>query len=317
MLDISFKQEIIEIVAATFKANEINEIGVILFREFDLHQVSGTRSIATLSSRRAATILVEYCMEAHHEIQLLEFLIQVEDSLFLGHRVSVEGLESFMLKFSQTGYSYNPVKRKILYGKDDPLEMKNWGALKEGKSYAITVVSLDIVENSRLVKKYGSGKMKKLYASLWSFLRERMAKYNGRIWSWAGDGGLIAFALKNHLINGVKFAMELQTLMFLFNNDPSYPLKEPIELRLGIDSGKLPFSFNTGEIISEIINYAAHLEKGVCVPGRIAVSSRVFSDVKKSYGQFFTSSGDFEGDEAFLSIPLAHSALPDPVAVSG
>jgi class 3 adenylate cyclase len=307
VLDISLKQEVIEILAATFKANEINEIGVILFRNFDLHQVSGTRSIETISSRRAATILVEFCMDKKGETALLEFLIQIEDSVFLGHNVSVEGLETFLLKLSQYGYFYNPVKRKIVSGKNDPMDMKNWGALKEGKSYGMTILSLDIVENSRLVKKYGSGKMKKLYASLWTFLRERLVSYNGRIWSWAGDGGLIAFAMKKHLIHSVKFAMEVQTLMLLLNHDPSYPLKEPILLRIGMDTGKVPFSFNTGEIVSEVINCAAHIEKGVCLPGHIAVSARVYEAMGNGFGDFFVSSGQFEGEESYLSISLTHS----------
>lgn len=310
MLDISLKQEIIEILAASFKADEINEIGVVLFKKFDLHEISGTRSIATLSSRRAATILLEYCMDKHREIHLLEYLIQMEDSVFLGRPVTLEGLESFMLKFSQFGYSYNPHKRKIVHGKEDPMDMKNWGAMKEGKTYGMSILSLDIVDNSRLVKKYGSGKMKKLYASLWTFLRDRLTQYNGRIWSWAGDGGLMAFAFKHHLVNCVKFAIEVQTLMVLFNNDPSYPLKEPIELRIGIDTGKVPFSFNTGQIISEVINCAAHLEKGVCQAGHIAVSSRVFSDMGKGYSNFFKPAGLFEGDESFLSIEFTHNLAP-------
>lgn len=305
MLDISFQQEIVEIISATFKAGEINEIGVILFKKFDLHQISGTRSIETLSSRRAAGILVEYCIEKHKEIVLIEFLIQIDDTVFLGHSVNVEGLESFLLKFSLIGYSYNPAKRKIVHGKEDPMDQKNWGALKEGKSYGVTVLCLDIVENSRLVKKYGTGKMKKLYASLWIFLRDRLTPYNGRIWSWAGDGGLIAFAMKNHLIHSVKFAMEIQNLMILFNYDPSYPLKEPIKLRIGIDSGKIPFSFSTGQIVSEVINYAAHLEKGICQPGFIAVSSRVYNEMGKGYSEFFKLYGDFEGDESYISIPLS------------
>ncbi len=305
MLDISLQQEVIEILSAAFKADEINEIGVILFKKFDLHQISETRSIETLSSRRAAGILMDYCIEKHKEIILLEFLIQMNDTVFLGHTVNLEGLESFFLKFSQIGYSYNPAKRKIVHGKEDPMDQKNWGALKEGKSYGMTILSLDIVENSRLVKKYGTGKMKKLYASLWIFLRERLSVYNGRIWTWAGDGGLVAFAMKNHLIHGVKFAMEIQNLMILFNYDPSYPLKEPIKLRIGIDTGKILFSFSTGQIVSEVINCAAHLEKGICQPGLIAVSSRVYGEMGKGYSEFFKAYGDFEGDESYLSNPLS------------
>jgi len=305
VLDISLKQEVIEIMTASFKADEINEIGIALFKKFDLHHISGTRSIETLSSRKAAGILLDFCIEKHKEISLLEFLIQIDGTVFLGQPKHVEGLESFFLKFSQIGYSYNPAKRKIVHGKEDPMDQKNWGALKEGKTYGMTILSLDIVENSRLVKNYGTGKMKKLYASLWTFLRERLSSYNGRIWSWAGDGGLIAFAMKNHLIHGVKFAMEIQNLMILFNYDPSYPLKEPIKLRIGIDTGKIPFSFSTGQIVSEVINYAAHLEKGICQPGLIAVSSRVYREMGKGYADFFETYGVFEGDESYLSVPLS------------
>lgn len=305
MLDISLKQEVIEIVSASFKADEINEIGIIIFKKFDLHQISGTRSIETLSNRKAATILVDFCVDKRKEITLLELLIQIDDTIFLGKPVNIEGLESFFLKFSLIGYSYNPVKRKIVHGKEDPMDQKNWGALKEGKTYNMSILSLDIVENSRLVKTYGPSKMKKLYASLWTFLRERLSSYNGRIWSWAGDGGLIAFATKNHLINGVKFSIEIQNLMMLFNYDPSYPLKEPIKLRIGLDTGKIPFSFSTGQIVSEVINCAAHLEKGVCTPGLIAVSSRVYNGMGKGYSEFFESYGEFEGDHSYISVPMS------------
>jgi class 3 adenylate cyclase len=170
----------------------------------------------------------------------------------------------------------------------------------------MSILSLDIVENSRLVKTYGPGKMKKLYAALWTFLRERLSVYNGRIWSWAGDGGLIAFAAKNHLLNSIKFALEIQNLMILFNYDPSYPIKEPIKIRIGLDTGKIPFSYNTGQIVSEVINCAAHLEKGICTPGLIAVSSRVYNEMGNGYSKFFEIYGDFEGDQSYISLPMSH-----------
>ncbi len=58
MLDISLKQEVIEIISASLKANEINEIGIIIFKKFDLHQISNTRSIETLSSLKSDTIIL-------------------------------------------------------------------------------------------------------------------------------------------------------------------------------------------------------------------------------------------------------------------
>ena len=306
MLDLSLKQELIEIFSlSSFKPDEVNEIGITIFNKFDLHQISNTRSIETLSIRKAAGILVDYCIEKNKVLVLLEFLIQIDDSLFLGKPVVIDGLESLLLKLSLIGYTYNPVKRKIVHGKEDPMDQKNWGALKEEKSYSMTILSLDIVENSHLVKTYGSGKMKKLYASLWSFLRERLSRYNGRIWSWAGDGGLIAFAMKNHLIHSVQFAIEVQNLMVLFNHDPAYSLKEPIKLRMGLDSGKVPFSFSTGQIVSEVINYAAHLEKGICKPGSIAVSSAVYIGMGTGYSDFFKLHSVFEGTEAYISTPIS------------
>jgi hypothetical protein len=58
VLDISLKQEVIEIISASLKANEINEIGIIIFKKFDLHQISNTRSIETLSSLKSDTIIL-------------------------------------------------------------------------------------------------------------------------------------------------------------------------------------------------------------------------------------------------------------------
>jgi len=50
------------------------------------------------------------------------------------------------------------------------IKMVNWGILKDGKIYNITVMSLDIVGNSRLVKKYGTKIMEKVYFRLRSFV---------------------------------------------------------------------------------------------------------------------------------------------------
>ena len=79
------------------------------------------------------------------------------------------------------------------------------------------MVSLDIVGNSAKVRKLGPRKIEKLYDTLWSFLKEKLASVDGRIWSWAGDGGIIAFALRDHASRAVRFAIEVQSTVPVFN----------------------------------------------------------------------------------------------------
>jgi len=297
--------ELIELINLNFKSNEITEIGRAIFRDFDLHDVSGTRSLITLSDRRSAEILVEYTENRKKLDTLIEFLIQIDGLYFLGTQVELKGIEGLMERLSTEGLVYSRSKRKLVKTKEDPLHRVDWGALKEGRSYSVTIVSLDICNNSRLVKTFGDKKMKKLYSALWQEIHQRLAPYNGRIWHWAGDGGIIAFAMKNHAYNGVRFAMELQSVLPLFLMEPQYPIKEDLSLRLGLHSGKLIFSLNTGTIVSEVINYASHLEKKHCPPGQVAISEKTLRELPKSFQRGFVSTGIFEGQEAFASVLLS------------
>ena len=64
---------------------------------------------------------------------------------------------------------------------------------------------------------------------------------DGRIWSWAGDGGIIAFAL-----------------------------------RIGVDAGLVKFCGETGRIVSHVINHASHLEKKSTRPGMVSIGRNVY-----------------------------------------
>lgn len=301
MIDTALTQELIELISLSFNASEINEIGNIMFKKFDLHEISGTRHTLTVNTRKAASILAGHCHTNNQIYKLIEFMIQMDGSLFRGNTVEINNLEVFLNKLAHSGLVYNHKKRKIVPLKHSLEDAPDWGVLRDGKVYPFSVVSIDITGNSALVKKFGSGKMQKLYARLWTYLKSRLAPYNGRIWSWAGDGGLIAFTFKNHLWNAVKFAIETQATLPLFYSENHYPIKEPIKLRFGLDSGKIQFRYNTGSMVSEVINYACHLEKQVCEPGKVAVSDIIYKDTPKIITSCFEKHSVFEERPAFLS----------------
>ncbi len=167
--------------------------------------------------------------------------------------------------------------------------------MKDDKVYSFSVLGLDIVGNSKLVRKYGAPKMEKVYFYLRKFIERKVSDYDGRIWSFAGDGGLIAYAFRKHEQRAVLCALDIQSSVPVFNLRPDIPINDEIILRIGIDTGKFRFSMDTGHIVSDIINYAAHLEKSGTRPGAISISSRVKKELPGKISKCFPYEAEFEG----------------------
>lgn len=302
VIDAAHIHELVELLALNFKPNEINAIGTNFSRDFDLHRVSGTRSVQSLNARRAAVILVEYLENQNQTLKLIEFLVQIDGGSFMGNPLEIKGIEVYLEKLAQCGLVYNARKRKIVPVKSSIEDSPDWGVLRPGKAYQMTIVSIDISRNSELVKKYGAKQMQKLYAYLWVHIKTKMREYNGRIWAWAGDGGLAAFTFRNHIWDALKFSIEIQATLPLFCAEEHYPIEEPIALRFGLDTGKITFQANTGNIISEVINYACHLEKRISEPGKVAVSENIFKKLNGKATGCFKRHSTFEGTGCYLSV---------------
>ncbi|GEM_PF-380777 len=312
MLSPSLYNELIEILANNLRPGEIDEIGKLLFKaSYDSNKLAGTNSHISLSSRKSAKILTEYCKQQNKLFSLIKLTVELDDGILLGRHIKIDGIETFLNKLAHEGYVYDFYRRKVIKQSADVSENINWGSLRDGKVYEVTVMSLDIVGNSALVKKYGIRRMEKIYFSLWQFLKTKLKDYNGRIWSWAGDGGIIAFAFKEHTVRAVLFALEIQKLIPIFNVRFNSDLSDRIILRIALDTGRLRFFSDTGRIISEVINYAAHLEKKATKPGNISLSGKLFSILPPNVSRYFTPGGLYEGNDFYTTCCRLDLMFPD------
>jgi class 3 adenylate cyclase len=84
----------------------------------------------------------------------------------------------------------------------------------------------------------------------------------------------------------------------VFNLQPYKPIRDDICLRIGMDSGPVKFFEDTGRIVSEVINYAAHLEKKGTSPGALSVSGEVFDRLPETLQSVFAGKCEFEGRTA-------------------
>ena len=79
---------------------------------------------------------------------------------------------------------------------------------------------------------------------------------------------------------------------------PDKPIKEEICLRIALDFGPLKFFSDTGKIVSEVINYAAHLEKKGTKPSRLSISDEVHARLSPAMRKLFAEEMSFEGRTA-------------------
>ena len=298
MLDPTLRNTIIELLSLDLNSDQIDEIGRFLLKNHSTHSSLGLGDHITVSARKAASTLVDECVDKRCEEKLLKFIIELDGERLLGKTVELRDLERLMNHLAKDGLVYDPKKRKLKKIKESVEDMPNWGALKSGKQYEVTVASIDIVGSSALVKKHGQKKMEKIYYEFWTLLRRLLSDYDGRIWSWQGDGGLAAFAFKRHQERAILFALELHQLIKVFNVNPRKPISDDIELRIGMDTGKVKYQEDTGQIISDTINYAAHLEKSFTAPGGITISKELIEAVPKGMLRHFDEKGEFEGRTA-------------------
>jgi class 3 adenylate cyclase len=291
----ALRHELTELIASSFSLDGIDELGRLVFRQYSSHAVAGEDKHITISRHRGAQLLVEEADAKGRIGDLIKLIADLDGGQFQGRRLDVEGIEVFFNGLARAGMAYDPIYRRFYHKREEIMELKNWASLRDGRAYDVSVISADIVGNSRLVRANGARKMEQFYFELWRFLGRKIGDYDGRMWTWAGDGGLLAFTFKDHVNRCVKCALDIQISLPLFNISPENPLSEAVELRLAVDTGSLRFYSDTGRIVSNVINYATHLEKNGTQPGCVSLSERVVQSADAKILTIFEDAGSFEG----------------------
>jgi class 3 adenylate cyclase len=304
----ALRSDLRELIAGSFSSAGVDELGRLLFRTYSSHSIAGADNHITISPQRAAELLVDQA-EARQKLgELVKLIAELDGSTFLGRRIEIRDIEVFFNSLARVGIVYDPSRRRLHHTREEIGRLKNWGSLRDGRVYDVTVMSVDIVGNSNLVRAFGTTTMEKLYFQLWRFLEHKLDDYDGRMWSWAGDGGLAAFTFHEHTSRAAMCAIDIQSSLPLFNISPGNPVDKRVELRVALDTGPVTFYSDTGRIVSDVINFAAHLEKTATQPGCVSLSERVVTRADERVLSIFEDCGRFEG-LSYVSTPHRLDAL--------
>ena len=77
-LEPAIRNDLIELIAANFKTDEVNELGRLVLGCFDSNEAAGKRHHVSLSPRKSAGLLVEKCQSGETLASLIKLVVEVE-----------------------------------------------------------------------------------------------------------------------------------------------------------------------------------------------------------------------------------------------
>jgi hypothetical protein len=196
MLDPSLRNELVDLISSNLTTTAVTHMGRLVFNDYDSHVLAGKDRHVTVSCRSNAVLLVGHAEQRTKTGELIKLLVELEDRPVPGKRVQIKDIEGSLFRLSQHGYVYDPESHVVRGCTEDGALLPNWGSLRNGKSYDITAMSVNIVGNSGLVSRYGMRQMERFYFPLRVFLGFKLQACDGRVWNWARDGGICALTYR-------------------------------------------------------------------------------------------------------------------------
>lgn len=177
--------------------------------------------------------------------------------------------------------------------------MDKWDSLFPDALGEFCFIAIDIVGHSILVKENPYEVFERIFDAFGDLVEKHVRINKGRLWSWAGDGGLAAFYEGKNISAKVKDAIQasfsILSSLENFNKKYAFPTNDKIKVRIAVHSGYARYRKSVARIHSKDINFVCHLEHRCTHPNSISISEEVRKEiVGTSYVAKFVPAGDFE-----------------------
>jgi adenylate cyclase len=147
----------------------------------------------------------------------------------------------------------------------------------------VAILAADVVGYSRLMEADEVATLTALKARWKDVLEPLVARHQGRIFKFVGDGVLAEFS---SAVNAVRCAVELQRDMAAADLDE--PEGRRFVLRIGVNLGDV--MVEGGDLYGDGVNIAARLEQ-IAEPGGITISGAAYDQVKNKTDEHFDDLG--------------------------
>lgn len=270
--------------------------------DYDLHKRMGLSSHHAVAHGDGARQIVRDMRDWNYFPDLISLMTRAETKGLHGRKYHFPHLGHVIQQLSEEGLIYNRSTDSFI---EDSRRIitNNWSVLREGESYNFTLLKLDLVKNTSLVRENDQARVEKIFSLVKQDIIEIVQSRMGRLWYWEGDGGLFGFYYGSRREQALYSAMEILHRLFLFNHFTNR-LNRPISLRQALINGPLEFFFSPGALkAQETVKRITHLEEELTEPDSVTVPHEIYAHLPKDLHAGF-SRKDVPGSEPFHSYRL-------------
>jgi hypothetical protein len=220
-----------------------------VIEDYDLRARTGFPPNIPMQGQTAAARIVDDIAEAGLFLHFVERLARLDREGFMGRTYRIASLRELFKQIGAEGYLWDPETSRFM---EDPRIKRtpNWGRLAPGEELRFSLLRVDIVNNSRLVKVHGEAAARGAYDDLRAILARVVERRSGRIWCTEGDGALAGFVYGHSATQSVLAGMALVHELFVYNRVYS-KIGEPLRVRAAAHTGPLRYRTDVGEMLKQ------------------------------------------------------------------
>jgi class 3 adenylate cyclase len=176
---------------------------------------------------------------------------------------------------------------------------RGWDEIIEGRTYPFFFLFLEVDDAEDMKRRYGAELLARALETFRAFIERSVSLYGGKIWTWAGFGGIALFPYADG--NFAPLVCAMRVLLWLpFYDVEESPLPNSLRFRMALSSGPMTYrEKKTGAVISDALNSVFHLGQRFTEPGSFSMTADVHKMAPDCLKSFCVPSGVFEGRKIF------------------
>lgn len=239
--------------------------------DYDIYKRTGFPESFAIPNRDAADAIISDIIKEDLFFKFIGTLLTIQKEGIMSKKVNIPYLNEILKGIYNSGYLYDSINQ-IFVENPRVRKTRNWGTLQEREIYTLAFLGIDIIDNTGIVKRYSKEVVETTYTEFSYIVQNIAERRSGRLWSWEGDGGVIAFFLGNKYQDAVLTAFEILNNLFMYNHTMC-KLNEHLHFRISIHSGECEYTENKDLLIqTEPIKVLQEMEKKYSGKDTICIS---------------------------------------------